>query len=168
MPPGTLVARFALRTADVSDPHDDNDLVVVQPDNKSFFSGSSTSDEALQFVDPAPGDYKVCVLAFAGTAPMKHRLSSWIVGPGDGAGLKLLTPTTVYTGGTATLGLSWSGLSTGKRYVGGVQYLDLSGRAVATNAVRVDTDGAVPVLNEPPLTAAAKLAARRAKLQAKN
>lgn len=145
--PGTLVARFALRAEDVSDAHDDNDLVLVFPDNSTLYAGSPTSDEALQLLSPQPGTYKVCVAAFAGKAPMKHRLSSWIVGPGEGAGLRVLTPASVYAGGTATLGLSWSGLSTGKRYVGAVEYLDPTGRAVAANAVRVNTDGTVPVLN---------------------
>lgn len=163
VPPGTLIARFALRGADVSDPRDDNDLVVVTPDGATLYSGSPASDEALQLLGPQPGDYKVCVGAYAGTSPMKHRLSSWIVAPGDGAGLRLLTPASVYAGGTATLGLSWSGLSTGKRYVGGVHYLDASGRAVAANAVRVDTDGAVPLLNEQAATVPAKLAKRTAK-----
>ena len=164
VPAGTLVARFALRSADVSSPRDDNDLVVVLPDNSTIYSGNATSDEAVQLLSPMPGTYKACVLAYAGTAPMKHRLSSWIVGPGDGAGLKLLTPASVYAGGTASLGLSWSGLSTGKRYVGGVQYLGPNGEAAATNAVRVDTDGTVQVLNEQAPTVPAKLAARHAKV----
>lgn len=160
IPVGTVVARFELRASDVSDARDDNDLVVALPDRTTRYSGSPNSDEALQLLSPEPGTYKVCVGAYAGVAPMRHRLSSWIVGPGDGTSLKVLTPASVYAGGSATLGLSWSGLSSGKRYVGGVQYLDPTGHVAATNAIRVDTDGTVPVLNEAAATSPAKLPKR--------
>jgi len=158
VPADTIVARFALRAVDVSNPRDDNDLAVVLPDNSTLFSGSSNSDEAIQLMTPTPGTYKVCVGAYAGVSPMKHRLSSWIVGAGEGSSLKVLVPAAVYAGGTASLGLSWSGLAAGTRYVGGVQYLDPNGRVAASNAVRVDTDGAVQVLNDAAPVAPAKLA----------
>lgn len=160
VPAGTVIARFALRAVDVSNASDDNDLVVVLPNRTTLYSGNSNSDEALQVLSPEPGTYKVCVGAYSGVAPMKHRLSSWIVGPGDGANLKVLTPASVTAGGSATLGLSWSGLAGGKRYVGGIQYLDATGRVAAANVVRVDTDGSVPVLNEAVATVPAKLVVR--------
>jgi hypothetical protein len=47
------------------------------------------------------------------------------------------------------VGISWSGLATGKRYVGGVQLTDLSGNPQSTTVLRVSTDGSVPILNEP-------------------
>ena len=72
---------------------------------------------------------------------MTHSLSSWIVKTGDGAGLNALVPTTVYAGGTATVGLSWSGLTSGKRYVGGVQFQDAGGVTQATTTLRSSTDG---------------------------
>ena len=150
VPAGTIVARWALRQADVGDAGDDHDMVVIGPDGKSAgYSGNDGSNEAVQVTSPAAGTYRVCVLAYGGAAPMKHKLSSWIVQPGDGAGLNAVVPSTVYSGSTATVGLSWSGVTAGKRTVGGAQWLDLTGKPAATTVVRVSTDGSVPVLNEP-------------------
>ena len=150
VPAGTIVARWALRDADVLPVASDHDLTVVGPANTVLgSSGGATSKEQVQLVAPAAGNYKVCVLAYAGAASMTHSLSSWIVKTGDGAGLNALVPTTVYAGGTATVGLSWSGLTSGKRYVGGVQFQDAGGVTQATTTLRISTDGSVPVQNEP-------------------
>jgi hypothetical protein len=89
------------------------------------------------------------VTAWGGGDTMTHKLSSWIVNPGDGGSLKVALPATVYAGSTATVGATWSGLATGKRYVGGFQLTDLSGTPQATTVLRVSTDGSVPVQNEP-------------------
>lgn len=150
VPAGAIVARWALRQADVGGVNDDNDLIVVNMTTlTATYSGNDGSDEAVQLVAPAAGTYRVCVLAYAGTAPMKHKLSSWIVAPGDGGGLNALVPSQVYAGSTATVGLSWTGLTAGKRAVGGAHWLDTSGAVQATTVLRVSTDGSVPVQNVP-------------------
>ena len=41
------------------------------------------------------------------------------------------------------LGVSWSGLGSNKRYLGGAQFLDLNGVVQATTALRVETGAAV-------------------------
>lgn len=150
VPAGAIVARWALRQADVSGAADDNDMVVINMNAATFvYSGNDGSNEVVQMVAPAAANYRVCVLAYAGAAPMKHKLSSWIVSPGDGAGLNALVPSQVYAGSTATVGMSWSGLTTGKRTVGGAHWLDASGKVQATTVLRVSTDGSVPVQNVP-------------------
>ncbi|WP_369820619.1 S8 family serine peptidase [Pelomonas sp. Root1217] len=158
VPANTLVARFGLRDVDVGAAGDDNDLMLLYPNNTtSVYSGNDGSNETVQVLAPAAGTYKVCVVAYGGSAAMTHTLSSWIVKAGDGAGLRMAMPSQVYAGSTATVGLTWSGLATGKRYVGAFQLLDAGGVAQTTTVVRVSTDGVVPVLNEPN-TVAAKLA----------
>jgi hypothetical protein len=150
VPAGTIVARWALRQADVGGATDDNDLIVVNMSTlTSTYSGNDGSDEVVQLVAPTAATYRVCVLGYAGTAPMKHKLSSWIVAPGDGAGLNALVPSQVYAGSTATVGISWTGVTAGKRTVGGAQWLDVSGAVQATTVLRVSTDGSVPVQNVP-------------------
>ena len=132
--------------------------MLLHPNNTtSVYSGNDGSNETVQVTAPAAGTYKVCVVAYGGVPAMTHTLSSWIVKAGDGAGLRVAVPSQVYAGSTATVGLTWSGLSTGKRYVGAFQLLDAGGVAQTTTVVRVSTDGSVPVLNEPN-TVAAKLA----------
>lgn len=160
VPANTLVLRAALRQSDVSDPADDHDLVVVAPDGSSVYSGTAISNESVQIGAPAPGTYKVCVLAYGGGATMTHRLSSWVVKVGDtGGNFRTMMPSQVYPGSTATVGLSWSGLAPGGRYMGGVQFRDASGIPSATTVVRVETNGGLP-LSEPGDVASAKLRVR--------
>ncbi|WP_457352305.1 S8 family serine peptidase [Roseateles sp. P5_D6] len=157
VPAGAMVARFGLRDADVGTAGDDNDLMLLYPNNTtSVYSGNDGSNETVQVTNPVAGTYKVCVVAYGGAAAMTHSLSSWIVSPGEGAGLKVAVPSQVYAGSTASVALTWSGLATGKRYLGAFQLLDLAGVAQTTTTVRVSTDGSVPVLNEP-TTVPAKL-----------
>ena len=148
VPAGTIVARFALRQADVSGPTDDNDLSVIAPDGTQTISGSSTSHETVELLNPMAGSYRVCVQAYASPNPTStHQLSSWIVKPGDTAGgvFAVTLPSMVYSGGTASAGLLWSGLATGHRYVGGAQYLDASGSAAAATLLYVDTTPGTPL-----------------------
>lgn len=151
VPAGAIVARWALRQEDVGSAADDHDLVVVNMNAATYmYSGNDGSNEVIQMIAPAAATYRACVLAYGGApAPMKHKLSSWIVNPGDAGGLNAALPSTVYAGSTATVGLSWSGLTAGKRTVGGVHWLDAAGKVQATTVLRVSTDGSVPVQNVP-------------------
>jgi subtilisin family serine protease len=151
VPAGAIVARWALRQADVGGANDDNDLVVINMNAATYiYSGNDGSNEVVQMVAPAAANYRACVLAYGGApAPMKHKLSSWIVMPGDAGGLNALVPSQVYAGSTATVGFSWSGLAAGKRTVGGAHWLDTAGKVQATTVLRVSTDGSLPVQNEP-------------------
>jgi hypothetical protein len=81
---------------------------------------------------------------------MTHRLSSWIVGPDDrGGSFNAFGAAQVYSGGTSTVGLSWSGLPLGGRFVGALQFRDLGGMPQATTAVRVETNGGLPLAVTP-------------------
>ena len=148
VPSGAIVARFALRQADVSGAADDNDLAVVAPDGTSTVSGSSTSHETVEMLNPAPGNYKVCVQAYAATSGSStHRLSSWIVKPGDTSdgAFNVLVPSTVYAGGSATVGMGWAALQSNHRYVGGAQFLDGAGSPAAATLLYIDTTAGTPL-----------------------
>ncbi|MBT9500023.1 MAG: S8 family serine peptidase [Burkholderiaceae bacterium] len=147
VPAGTIVARFALRDADVGTAGDDNDMGLLAPDGTWVYSGNDGSNEAVEMASPAAGNYKVCVVAYGGAASMTHKLSSWVVGVGAPAGLNVMLPGQVFAGSTATVGFAWSGLGANGRYVGGAQFKDLGGVVQATTVVRVNT-GAAP-LSEP-------------------
>jgi hypothetical protein len=148
VPAGTIVARFALRQADVSGATDDNDLTVIAPNGTATTSGSGTSHETVELLNPVAGTYKVCVESYAAASGVStHSLSSWIVSPGDVAtgAFNVLMPSTVYAGGTATVGISWSGLVSGHRYVGGAQYLDAGNTPAAATALYIDTTPGTPL-----------------------
>jgi hypothetical protein len=137
-----------LRQADVSGSTDDNDLAVVLPGGAVKSSESGTSHETVEVLNPAAGTYKVCVASYASPNPTStHQLSSWIVSPGDSAGgaFNVLMPATVYAGGTATVGMAWSGLAVGHRYLGAAQYLDASSVPAAATALMIDTTPGTPL-----------------------
>jgi hypothetical protein len=156
IPSGTIVARWALRQQDVSNQYDDNDILVLDPSGTPYISGNAGSNESVQILSPVAGNWRVCVGAYSGLRSMKHQLSSWIVGPSDkGGNFNVLLPAKVYAGGTATMGMSWSGLTMGERYVGGVQLQDPSGAVQASMGVRVEPNGGIP-LSEDQSVAAGK------------
>lgn len=148
VPAGAIVARFALRQADVSGAADDNDLAVVLPNGAVAASEGGTSHETVELLNPAAGSYKVCVASYAAASGSStHQLSSWIVSPGDTAGgmFNVAMPATVYAGGTATVGAVWSGLAASHRYLGGIQYLDASSTVAAATALAIDTTPGTPL-----------------------
>jgi len=148
VPAGAIVARFALRQADVSGATDDNDLAVVLPNGAVAASEGGTSHETVELLNPAAGNYKVCVASYAAASGSStHQLSSWIVSPGDTAGgaFNVAMPATVYPGGTSTVGVVWSGLATGHRYLGGIQYLDASATVATATALAIDTTPGTPL-----------------------
>lgn len=148
VPAGTIVARFALRDADVGTVGDDNDMGLLAPNGTWVYSGNDGSNEAVQMDSPAAGNYKVCVVAYGGAANMTHKLSNWVVTPADvGGKFNVMLPSQVYSAGTATVGFTWSGLAANGRFVGGAQFKDAGGTVQATTVLRVDT-GAAP-LSEP-------------------
>ena len=60
--------------------------------------------------------------------------------------LKVSMPGKVYANSTATIGLTWSGVDSGKRYVGALQLFDPNGMLAATTVVSVNTDNAIPAV----------------------
>lgn len=147
VPANTIAARFALRQVDVSGgAMADHDMMLLAPDGTTTYSGGPVSDEAVQVLNPAAGNHKVCVVAFGGAPSLTHSLSSWVVAAGDGgATFNTLLPVQVYLNSSATVGLGWSGLTAGKRYLGAVQFLDAAGTAQAATALRIETNGGLPV-----------------------
>ncbi len=148
VPAGAIVARFALRQADVSGAKDDNDLAVVLPNGTVVSSEGGTSHETVELADPAAGNYKVCVASFASVNPTStHQLSSWIVSPGDTAGgaFNVLMPGSVFAGSSSSVGLSWSGLALSHRYVGGVQFLDQTASVATATVLTIDTTPGTPL-----------------------
>jgi subtilisin family serine protease len=140
VPANTVVARFALFQQD-SNPGDDHDLGLLAPDGTWTYSGNEGSAEAVQVASPAPGGYKVCVVAYGSDTPaMVHRLNSWVVTRGDiNAKYVVAVPGKVVAGTNTTVGMSWSGLEQGKRYLGAAQFMDQNGAVSATTVLRVET-----------------------------
>jgi len=151
IPAGTLAARFETWDRDVSggaSGMQDVDLVLLSSGSLVNYSMHLGANEALMLASPPAGSYQLCVIGYdleAG-APADVVLSSATVARNTAGGnLKLALPGKVYGGSNATVGLSWSGLTAGKRYLGGVELYDASGALGGTTAIAVGTDDALPV-----------------------
>jgi subtilisin family serine protease len=149
IPSGTIAARFSLFDDEVTGATSglsDLDLVVIKGSTVVGSSGGDTANESVQLLNPAAGDYKVCVVGYAprgGSA--SYVLSSWLVNSSStGGNFKVNMPSSATIGGTASVGMSWSGLATGKRYVGAVNFL-LSGVKQGTTVIDVDTTDPLPL-----------------------
>jgi hypothetical protein len=144
VPSAAVAIRFGLRQQDTSSASDDHDMGMLAPDGTFFYSGNEGSVEAVQVASPAAGNYRVCVVAYGSANPsMTHKLSSWVVAPTDvGGRLVVAVPGKVVAGNNATIGFSWSGLELNKRYLGGMQFQDLTGAVQSTTLLRVETGGA--------------------------
>lgn len=140
VPAGAIVARFALRQQETG-ATDDHDLGLLTPAGGWTYSGNAASNEAVQLRSPAAGTYKVCVNAYGSDAPtMSHQLSSWVVTPADiGGKFVVAVPGKVVAGYNTLVGMSWSGLAAGGRYLGGAQFLDLNSTVQSTTVLRVET-----------------------------
>ncbi|SHH71166.1 S8 family peptidase [Massilia sp. CF038] len=146
IPAGTLAARFSLFDEDTAGGADsDLDLIVVTPSNTLATSGNGGSNERVQLVNPAPGEYKVCVIGYepvGGSA--EYKLSSWVLAPNViSGGFKATLPGLAYMGGTGTVSVGWSGLAAGKRHLGALQYV-VGGAVQGTTVVEVNTNDPLP------------------------
>jgi subtilisin family serine protease len=150
-PAVTTHARFSLFDENVDGPgtSDDIDLYVyrVDPDGPDAgtapdlvhvgTSGSGTSQEEVNVSGPglvAGATYKVFVHGWQTDGPdANYTLFSWFLGAyGAGSNLTLPAPLDVNIGQTYPITIGYSGLTSGKRYLGTVRYLDGTTQAGAT------------------------------------
>jgi hypothetical protein len=145
VPAGALTVRFQLFNADTQGggAGTDLDLDVFNGPNGTGAnvgtSGSGTSNEVVTLSNPAAGTYSACVTGFnTPSGGASYTMSSWIVGPAVGPQtLRAAGPTSVYAGGSATIGLSWS-VPAGKRYLGNVRFFDNTSALIGATVVFVD------------------------------
>jgi hypothetical protein len=136
VPAGSTYARFSLFDADVN-AGSDLDLCVFRGDTNVGSSGSGTSAEEVNLLNPTAGDYTVVVQGWgvAGSTPFK--LHTWILGTADAGNMTVTAPTSATTGGTGDITLAFSGLTAGTKYLGSVAYGGVAGLPNPT-IVRVD------------------------------
>jgi subtilisin family serine protease len=135
---GTTYARFSLFDVDVT-PGSDIDLCVFNSASALVgTSGSGSSAEEVNLVDPAAGNYTAVVQGWgvAGSSPFK--LHTWLLGGSAAGNMTVTAPATATVGGTGAISLTFSGLSPATRYLGSVAYSGVAGMPNPT-IVRVDT-----------------------------
>ena len=150
IPVNTVVARFETFDRDTTEgAGNDLDLLVLNGAGTTVAtSATAGSNESVTLVTPAAGTYKVCTIGYeiANGVSTGFGLSTAVVTTADkGGNLKVTLPSKVYVGGSATAGVSWSALDTGKRYLGGVAFLDASNAVAATTVLSVETNSPLPL-----------------------
>jgi subtilase family protein/fibronectin type III domain protein/PA domain-containing protein/peptidase inhibitor I9 len=127
---GTTHVRWSLFD-EFTDGNDDLDVYVYRVGTGNSltlvgFSAGGTSAEQIDLASPAAGAYKVYVHGWqTDGADAVYTLFSWLV-PSTAAGNLTVTSSTssATVGGTATLTVTWSGLTAGTRYLGRIRYSD--------------------------------------------
>jgi len=150
----TMAAQFELFDRDTTGQGgDDLDLVLINASGQlAAYSATYGSDETIALAAPPAGNYRVCVLGYstASGRSTTYGLHSVVVNSTDkGGNLRAMVPANVYAGGKATVAVSWSGLPTGKRFLGGVRLHDASGAVGSTTVLQVETNQPLPKAERP-------------------
>ena len=126
VPAGTTLARFALFD-DAVTPGSDLDLYVYRGTTQVGLSGSGTSAERVDLVDPTAATYTVYVHGFATSNPSTFTLFNWAVGSTSAGNMTVTAPASATLGQTGSIALSFSGLAPATRYLGSVAYSGATG-----------------------------------------
>lgn len=138
VPAGSTYARFSLFDA-FTDGNDDLDLCVFLGAANKGSSGSGTSAEEVNLVNPDPGTYTVVVQGWGTDGPdAQYTLFSWVLGSTDAGNMVVSAPASATLGSTGTISLTFSGLAAATKYLGSVAYGGIAGLPNPT-IVRVDT-----------------------------
>jgi len=126
----------------------DLDLVLLRGTTVVGYSGGQTANEVIALGSPVAGAYNACVVGYAPAngVSTNFTMSTAVVTRSDvGGNLKVAAPAKATTGAVAPVAVAWSGLPTGKRYLGGVQFVGGDGSTVAaTTILSVETNNPVP------------------------
>ena len=138
IPAGTRLARFSLFD-DFTDGADDLDLYVHNAGGTLVgASGGGTSAEEVSLTNPAAGTYRVSVHGWQTDGPdANYTLFHWLLGSTSAGNMDATGPATVTIGGTATINLTWTGLTAGTKYLGQVGYV-ADGVEQTSTVIRID------------------------------
>ncbi|MDV3222645.1 S8 family serine peptidase, partial [Intrasporangium sp.] len=136
VPAGTTYARFSLFDADVN-PGTDLDLCVFRGTTLVGSSGSGTSAEEVNLLNPVAATYTVVVQGWGVLGTTPYRLHSWVLGGADAGNMTVTAPGSATLGETGTISLAFSGLDAETKYLGSVAYSGVDGMPNPT-IVRVD------------------------------
>ena len=134
--PGTTYARFSLFDANVA-PASDLDLYVYRGATLVAGSGNGTSTEEANILAPTPGSYTVYVHGFNVPGTANFTLFSWLLGSDPAGNMAVTAPAAAVNGTTGSIGLTFSGLAPGTKYLGSVVY---GGTASLPNPTLVRVD----------------------------
>ncbi len=139
VPAGTTYARFSLFDADVAAGADIDLYVYNAAGTLVASSGSGSSAEEGNLVNPAAGTYTVYIHGWglpAGSSPF--RLHTWVLGSADAGNMTVSAPAAAVLGQSGAINITTGVLAAGTKYLGSVAYGGVAGLPSPT-IVRVDT-----------------------------
>lgn len=131
VPAGSTYARFALFDADVA-AGSDIDLCVFRTTGTGApvlvgASTTGTSAETVNLVNPTAADYVAVVHGWGVPGSSPFKLHTWVLGTAAAGNTTVAAPGAAVTGATGTIGLTFSGLTAGTKYLGSVAYAGVAG-----------------------------------------
>jgi hypothetical protein len=135
VPAGTTYLRFSMFDADVS-PAADIDLEIYLNGALVGSSGSATSAEEVNFVNPTAGTYVARVVGYAANNA-SYKLHSFVLDSAAAGNMTVTAPASAVIATSGTVSVSTSGLTAGMRYLGSVAYSGAAGLPNPT-IVRID------------------------------
>ena len=121
IPAGVSYARFSLFD-DFTDGNDDLDLNVYRGATLVGASGSGTSAEEVNLSNPTPATYTVVIHGYQTEGPdANFTLFHWLLSADEG-NMTVTAPAAATTGSTGTVGVQWTGLTAGTKYLGSLTY----------------------------------------------
>jgi hypothetical protein len=91
----------------------------------------------VNLLNPAAGNYTVVVHGWGVVGSSPFKLHTWLLGTAAAGNMTVAAPAAATLGGTGTITLTFSGLTTGTKYLGSVAYSGATGMPNPT-IVRVD------------------------------
>jgi subtilisin family serine protease len=138
VPAGSTYARFSLFDANVAAGADIDLYVYNSAGQLVGNSGSGSSAEEVNLLNPIAGTYTVYIHGWglpAGTSAFK--LHAWVLGSAAAGNMTVNAPANAVTGQTGAIGIATSGLTSGVKYLGSVAYGGAVGMPNPT-IVRID------------------------------
>ncbi len=137
VPAGTSYARFSLFDADVN-PGTDIDMCVFNSASALVgSSGTGTSAEEVNLLNPAAGAYTVVVQGWGVVGSSPFKLHTWMLGTADAGNMTVTAPANATIGASGTVTLAFNDLAPATKYLGSIAYSGASGMPSPT-IVRVD------------------------------
>ena len=128
VPAGTTYARFQLFDANTSPAGTtDIDLYVFRGATLVGQSTGGTTEEVVNLLNPIAATYDACLDGFATANPSNTTLFTWVLGSTAAGNMTVSAPSSATSGTTATIGLTFSGLTPGVKYLGSVAYSGVAG-----------------------------------------
>lgn len=141
---GSKFLKISLTTEDLTpaDTAIDLDLFLLKDGATVAISGSGSTDELIELVDPEDGTYTLYVHGWQTTGiEVGYSVNVWDVpGEADSGSLQVLSqPADATVRATDTITVGWSGLDAGTTHLGAVSHNDGSGQ-IGLTLVEVSTD----------------------------